>query len=153
METIADLLPLENICLDLDTARKEHLFDAVGKLMQRQHGLRADWISLALLRREEIGSTGLGQGLAIPHARIKDLKETQIAYVRLRQAIAFGAPDGKPVADFLVLLVPQNASAEHLGLLASAAQMFSDEAFRARLAACRLPQAVAQLFAAWEVAA
>lgn len=149
MNSIADLLPPENICLDLDIARKEHLFDAIGKLMQRQHALRSDWISLALARREEIGSTGLGQGLAIPHARIKDLTQTQVAYVRLRRPIAFGAPDGRPVSDFLVLLVPQNASAEHLRLLANAAQMFSDEEFRAQLDACRDAPAIEQVFAGW----
>jgi nitrogen PTS system EIIA component len=149
LSSIPDLLPPENICLDLDVARKEHLFDAIGKLMQRQHGLRSDWISLALARREEIGSTALGQGLAIPHARIKDLAQTQVAYVRVQRPIAFAAPDGKPVSDFLVLLVPQNANAEHLRLLSNAAQMFSDEDFRACLDACRDAPAIKQAFASW----
>jgi len=97
----------------------------------------------ALTAREKLGSTGLGQGIAIPHGRIKGLKDARGAFVRLAQPIAFDAPDGRPVNQVFVLLVPEQATERHLELLSELAQMFSERAFRERLAAA------ADAHAAW----
>ena len=92
------------------------------------------------------GSTGLGEGIAIPHARVENLSRIQLAYLRLKTPIPYGAPDGKPVSDVLVLLVPKQATEEHLWILAETAQMFADHRFVERLRACRHPIEVKSLF-------
>ena len=108
-----------------------------------------DWVAVSLSRREQVSSTGLGEGFAIPHARVKDLDRIQVAYVRMKSPIPFGAADGKPVSDILVLLVPKQSADEHLTILADATRMFSDRRFREQLQRCGTPQEVLQLFGAW----
>ena len=75
----------------------------------------------SLFAREKLGSTGLGQGIAIPHGRIKGLKDALGAFVRPRQPIPFDAPDGKPVSLVFVLLVPEQATEKHLQILSELA--------------------------------
>jgi PTS system nitrogen regulatory IIA component len=103
----------------------------------------------ALFAREKLGSTGLGQGIAIPHGRIKGLKTPVGSFVRLETPVQFDAPDGKPVGLIFVLLVPEAANEHHLQLLSELAQMFSDKAFREQLAAAPDAPALHGLFANW----
>jgi PTS system nitrogen regulatory IIA component len=102
-----------------------------------------------LLARERLGSTGLGHGVAIPHGRIKGLKEAAVAVLRLRAGTRFDAPDGEPVALFVFLLVPEAATPAHLEILAEIAEMLSDRAFRATLMACPDAQALHRAIAGW----
>ena len=134
MDKIAELLPAANIALDLPATTKPQLFAAVGALFEAQAGLARDTVAASLAAREKLGSTGLGQGIAIPHGRLKGLREARGAFVRLKDPIAFDAPDGKPVSQVFVLLVPEHATDQHLQLLSELAQMFSERGFRDRLA-------------------
>ena len=152
MNQIAELLSPERILLDLDAASKARLFEAVGAAFASQGGLDANAISASLAAREKLGSTGLGQGIAIPHGRIKGLKDARGAFVRLRQPVPFDAPDGKPVSQVFVLLVPEQATDLHLQLLSELAQMFSERAFRERLAAARDRDEVHGLIRDWQPA-
>jgi PTS system nitrogen regulatory IIA component len=152
MNQIAELLPAENILLDLDAPSKTRLFEAVGELFERTRGLSRSLVVDSLLARERLGSTGLGQSVAIPHGRIKGLTTAQGAFVRLASPIAFDAPDAKPVAQVFVLLVPEHATEQHLQLLSELAQMFSERPFRERLAAARDAPSLHTLFAEWEPA-
>lgn len=149
MNQIAHLLDTSNIALDLDVPSKARLFDAVGALFAGG-GLDAASIVASLAAREKLGSTGLGQGIAIPHGRIKGLKDARGAFVRLREPVTFDAPDGKPVSQVFVLLVPEQATDLHLQLLSELAQMFSERAFRERLATARNADDLLALFRAWE---
>jgi PTS system nitrogen regulatory IIA component len=153
MNQIAELLPLANIALDLDVASKSRLFEAAGALFAASSGLDATTVSASLAAREKLGSTGLGQGIAIPHGRIKGLKEARGAFLRLKQPVPFDAPDGKPVSQVFVLLVPEQATDLHLQLLSELAQMFSEKAFRERLAAATSADDLVNLFRQWEAAA
>ena len=135
MNQIAELLPAANILLDLDARSKGDLFDAVGRLFATGNGLDGAQVVGSLHAREKLGSTGLGQGIAIPHGRIKGLAEARGAFVRLKTPIAFDAPDGRPVGKVFVLLVPEHATEQHLQLLSELAQMFSEKRFREALAA------------------
>lgn len=153
MNTIADLLRSEDILFDLTVANKSQLFEEIGRHMERKHGMPQAWVVLSLTRREEVGATGLGDGVAIPHARIKDLDRVQIAYFRLSVPIPFDAPDGKPVSDIIVLLVPKQATEEHLQILAEATQMFSDQGFRERLRYCTQAGEAKRQFDAWPLPA
>lgn len=150
MSQIAALLPAGNILLDLDAGSKASLFDAVGALFETNRGLSRRIVVDSLLTREKLGSTGLGQGIAIPHGRIRGLKEAQGAFVRLKSPIPFDAPDGKPVALVFVLLVPEQATEQHLQLLSELAQMFSETRFRESLAAPTDAAGLHAVFARWE---
>ena len=149
MNAIASSLSPQDVWLDLEIASKSELFDAIGRHMEREHSLPADRVVQSLSRRERIGSTGVGQGVAIPHARVNGMDRIQALYVRPKSPMPFDAPDGRPVSDVLVLLVPAPASDEHLKLLAEAAQMFSDRRFREHLHTCTDQRAGMQLFSSW----
>ena len=92
MISIADILRPEDILLDLNVSGATALFDEVGQLMQRRHGLPRVRVAEALVQREAFGSTALGQGVAIPHGRLAGLRETHAAYVRPRRPMPFAAP-------------------------------------------------------------
>ena len=135
MNPIAELLPATNVLADLDAGSKSELFAAFGRLFENGNGLDGDAVAGSLHAREKLGSTGLGQGIAIPHGRIKGLREARGAFARLKSPIAFDAPDGRPVGSVFVLLVPEHATEQHLQLLSELAQMFSEKRFREALAA------------------
>jgi nitrogen PTS system EIIA component len=144
------LLPAANILLDVDAPSKTRLFEAVGALFEANRRLSHGAIVDSLLAREKLGSTGLGQGIAIPHGRIKGLQSAQGAFVRLKHPIPFDAPDGKPVSQIFVLLVPEHATEQHLQLLSELAQMFSDRRFRERIAGATDAETLHALFKDWE---
>lgn len=150
MNQIAELLPAANIALDVDVTSKSRLFDAAAALFAASGGLDASTIAGSLGARERLGSTGLGQGIAIPHGRIKGLRNAVGAFLRLRQPVAFDAPDGKPVSQVFVLLVPEQATDLHLQLLSELAQMFSDRTFRDKLVAATSAGDLGALFRTWE---
>lgn len=150
MSLVAKLLPPSNILLDLQVSSKKRLFEQVGLLFENHHGISRVAVFDSLFARERLGSTGLGQGIAIPHGRIKGLKEALGAFVRLAQPVPFDAPDGKPVTLAFALLVPEQATEKHLEILSELAQMFSDRILREALAAAPDASALHQLIAAWQ---
>jgi nitrogen PTS system EIIA component len=149
MNQIAALLPLGNVLLDVDVADKAALFARAGELFAA-NGLSAPTVAHSLAVREKLGSTGLGQGIAIPHGRLRGLKEAQAAFVRLLHPIAFDAPDARPVSQVFVLLVPEHATDQHLQLLSELAQMFSERGFRDRLASAADRGEIIALIGAWQ---
>jgi PTS system nitrogen regulatory IIA component len=134
MSQIDKLLPLDNILLDLDAGSKKRVFEQAALLFENNRGIARSTVFDSLFARERLGSTGLGQGIAIPHGRIKGLREACGAFIRLRTPVPFDSPDGKPVAQLFVLLVPEQATEEHLQILSELAQRFSDRACREALA-------------------
>lgn len=150
MNLIAKLLPAANVVLDLEVSSKKRMFEQVGLLFENHHGIARSVVFDSLFARERLGSTGLGQGVAIPHGRIKGIKEPQGAFLRLATPVPFDAPDGKPVNIVFVLLVPEQANEHHLQILSELAQMFSDRDFRARLLAEPSAAALHQAIADWQ---
>ncbi len=146
MSILAQYLWPQDIILDIEVASKDELFEVIGRHMEREHALPREWVVAGLVRRERIGSTGLGEGIAIPHARVEELTRIQIAYLRLKKPIAFDAPDGKPVSDVLVILVPKLATEKHLLILADATQIFASPRFREDMHSCRHAIEVKSLF-------
>jgi PTS system nitrogen regulatory IIA component len=149
MNQIAKLLTSDNVVADLHVSSKKRLFEQVGLLLDNHQGLGRSQVFDALLSREKLGSTGLGLGVAIPHGRIKGLKQVVGAFVRLAAPVEFDAPDGKPVNLIFALLVPEVATEQHLQLLSDLAQMFSERAVREKLAAAPDAAAIRATFAAW----
>ena len=150
MSQIADLLPASSILVDLDAGTKSRLFDAVGSLFETQRGLVRSSVVDSLMAREKLGSTGLGQGIAIPHGRIKGIKEALGAFVRLSQPVPFDAPDGAPVSIAFVLLVPEQATDKHLQILSELAQMFSDRGLRESLASAPDAARLVEIISNWQ---
>jgi PTS system nitrogen regulatory IIA component len=150
MNLISRLLPASNVLLDLPASSKKRVFEQAGLLFENNQGVARAKVFDSLFARERLGSTGLGQGVAIPHGRIKGLKEAVAAFVRVAEPVPFDAPDGQPVSVMFFLLVPEQASQAHLDLLSELAQMLSDKAFRQSLLEAPSPEAVHVALTAWE---
>ena len=130
MNRISRLLPPNNVVTHLQVTSKKRLFEQAGLLFENNHGIERGKVFDSLFARERLGSTGLGEGVAIPHGRIKGLKDALAAVVRLAEPIPFEAPDGQPVSLVVFLLVPEHATEEHLELLSELAELLSDRAIR-----------------------
>ena len=150
MSLIAKLLSPQNVVLDLDVSSKKRVFEHAGLLFENNHNVARSQVFDSLFAREKLGSTGLGQGIAIPHGRIKGLKEATGAMIRMREPIVFDAPDGQPVSLIFVLLVPERATDLHLQILSELAQMFSDNVFRDQLLNAASAEAMHSLIAEWQ---
>ena len=146
MNPLTNLLSAQQVLLDLDASSKKRVFEQVGMLFENHLGLARSIIFDSLFAREKLGSTGLGQGVAIPHGRIKGVKQAVGAFMRLATPVPFDSPDGRPVDLLFVLLVPEQATEQHLQILSELAQHFSDRAFREKLHAAPDPSAVVALF-------
>ncbi len=127
-----DLLPAERVCVGVVAGDKDQLLDQLGTLLaEGDAALARD----ALRARERLGSTGLGQGVAIPHGRSAKIDTARAAFVRLATPIDFGSVDGQPVDLVATLLVPAHFTDQHLKLLAELAELFSDPQISAALRA------------------
>jgi PTS system nitrogen regulatory IIA component len=133
VSTITRILPSTNVAIDLELSSKRRVFDEAGLLFQHHQGIARATVFDSLFARERLGSTGLGQGVAIPHGRITKLAAPVGAFLRLKEPIPFEAPDGKPVDLLFFVLVPEKATEAHLQILAALAEMFADDAMRKRL--------------------
>ncbi|WP_186192068.1 PTS sugar transporter subunit IIA [Burkholderia gladioli] len=133
MNRLAKILPLENVVIDLSVTSKKRVFEQAGLIFENQNGIARSIVTDNLFARERLGSTGLGEGVAIPHGRIKGLKHPLASFVRLAEAIPFEAPDGQPVSLLIFLLVPEQATQQHLEILSEIAQLLSDRDARERL--------------------
>ncbi|MBL8443248.1 MAG: PTS IIA-like nitrogen regulatory protein PtsN [Zoogloeaceae bacterium] len=149
MSLIANLLPPSNVVIDLEASSKKRVFEQAGLLFENQQGIGRSDVFDSLFARERLGSTGLGQGIAIPHGRIKGLKDAAGAFLRLTTPVQFDAPDGRPVGMLFVLLVPEQANEQHLQLLSELAQMFSDSKFRESLLNAPDAASIHTLFTSW----
>jgi PTS system nitrogen regulatory IIA component len=150
MTLVAKLLSPADVVLDLQVSSKKRLFEQVGLMFENQHALARSVVFDSLFARERLGSTGLGQGVAIPHGRIKGLKEALGAFIRVAQPVPFDAPDANPVTLVFVLLVPEKATEKHLQILSELAQMFSDKALREAMSHAADSAALYQLITAWQ---
>jgi len=150
MNLISKLLLPENILLDTESTSKKRVFERVGLLFENSHQIARSLVFDSLFAREKLGSTGLGQGVAIPHGRVKNLREGIAAFVKTQNPIPFDSPDGQAVNLIFVLLVPERATDVHLQLLAELAQMFSNKTFREQLQSSVDTVAIHRLFTDWK---
>jgi nitrogen PTS system EIIA component len=122
---IRDFLSRDNASINVRAPDKTRLLQDLAARAATALNLDANLVSIALLKREALGSTGTGDGVAIPHARIPDLRKPFGMLVRLRHAIDFEAIDGKPVDVVFLLLLPQSQG-DPLNALASVARKLRD---------------------------
>ncbi len=121
-----NFLTLEQIRFQCEAGSKKRVLEEIGTLLAASTpGLEPQRIFDKLLERERLGSTGVGEGIALPHARIKGVEEARGALVQLSSAVDFDAIDNQPVDLVFGLIVPEQATDGHLKLLAKLASLFS----------------------------
>ena len=150
MNLIAKLLPPANVVVGLEASSKKRAFEQAGLLFENNHGIGRSTVFDSLFAREKLGSTGLGQGIAIPHGRIKGLKNPLAAVIRVQQPIPFEAPDDEPVTLLIFLLVPEAATQRHLEILSEIAELLSDRELREQIKVEADPARVHELISRWE---
>ena len=149
MNRLAAILPVANVVVDVDVTSKKRVFEHAGMLFENHHAIARALVTDNLFARERLGSTGLGHGVAIPHGRIKGLKNPLAAVSRVLQPIPFDAPDDEPVKLLIFLLVPEAATQRHLEILSEIAEMLSDRDLRDRLNGAADATALHALIAGW----
>jgi nitrogen PTS system EIIA component len=150
MNRLAAILPPSNVLVDVEATSKKRVFEQAGLLFENQHAIARSTVTDNLFARERLGSTGLGHGVAIPHGRIKGLKNPLAAVLRTQTAIGFDSPDDEPVRLLIFLLVPEAATQRHLEILSEIAEMLSDRELRERLMAEPDAGTVHRLIAEWQ---
>jgi len=150
MNRLAAILPAPLVQVGVDATSKKRVFEQVGLMFENEQALSRALITDSLFARERLGSTGLGHGVAIPHGRIKGLKNPLAAVIRVAQPIGFDAPDDEPVTLLIVLLVPEAATQRHLEILGEIAEMLSERDLRDRLKSEPDAAVVHQLISAWQ---
>ena len=124
---ISDVLSPERIRCDVQSSSKKRLLELISEELARNSDeIDEREIFESLCARERLGSTGLGNGVAIPHGRVKGSHHVQASFIRLRKPVPFDAVDGEPVDLLFCLAVPEDCSEDHLKLLAQVAEVFSD---------------------------
>lgn len=149
MSLVAQILPPSNVVIDMDVSSKKRVFEQAGLLFENNHSIARAQVFDSLFAREKLGSTGLGQGVAIPHGRVKGLKNAVGALVRMKAPIPFDAPDGQGVSLIFLLMVPDRATDAHLQILSELAEMFSDKVFRDQLLAAATASDLHSLITGW----
>lgn len=144
---IRDILVPERTQASLALASKKRVLEHAATLIERTLATAHSPDTLpavtmtavfdALLSRERLGSTALGEGVAVPHCRLPGSKQTVGVLLQLAEGIDFDAPDGKPVDLLFVLVVPAEATDEHLRMLAHLAGLFNEPVFREGLRGAR----------------
>jgi len=134
---ISDLLSPTDVIVDTRTSNKRLLLQELAAKAAASLGLNVDQIMPDLLKREELGSTGIGRGVAIPHARLPDVQRPYGLLARLKAPIEFDAIDGQAVDIVFVLLLPAAAENGQIGALAQVARTLRPEENLARLRAAR----------------
>ncbi len=132
MATLEEILAPECVCSGVPAASKKRTLEMLGEILANADpGLSARTVFDRLVARERLGSTGLGEGCALPHARIPGLGRALAAFLRLEKGVDFDSPDHEPVDMVVGLLVPEESTDEHLEILAGLARILSDESVRA----------------------
>ncbi|AOW11885.1 PTS sugar transporter subunit IIA [Hydrogenophaga crassostreae] len=152
MNRLSAILPAGQVLVSVDATSKKRAFEEAGLLFETLHGLNRALITDSLFARERLGSTGLGHGVAIPHGRIKGLKQPLAAVFQLANPIGFDAPDELPVQLLIFLLVPEAATQKHLEILSEIAELLSDSALRDRMKSSSEASGLHTLITSWQSA-
>ena len=133
---IAELVSTGRVAVDVVATSKKRTLEEIARLLgQGATSVAPADILASLAGREKLGSTALGHGVAIPHGRLPGINSSIGAFLRLKHPVEFEAHDARPVDLIVGLIVPQQATGEHLQHLAAIAEKFSDEGFCEQLRA------------------
>lgn len=132
---ISDLLQVNAVKVIGGCTSKKRLFHDLGALAESCYGLNHEAVIEALLDRENLGPTGVGHGIALPHARLSGIDSVCGMFLRLEKPLNFDAVDRQPIDLVFALLAPEDAGVEHLKALAVVSRTLRDENFCAKLRA------------------
>jgi len=141
---IIDILKPDSIVCDVKVGSKKQLLETLAALAAKKVNLDERLIVDSLIERERLGTTGIGRGVALPHTRLKDLKHIYCAFMR-PTPVDFDSVDDKPVDLVFLLLVPEDAGADHLKALARLSRLLRDETVAAELRGAKNADAIYQL--------
>jgi nitrogen PTS system EIIA component len=127
---LLDILKKEAIIPELKGRHKKEVLEELCQVVSDIEGIKKQALLEVLLERERLGSTGIGDGIAIPHGKSKALNELMIACARSREGVDFESMDGKPTHLFFVLVAPENTAGIHLKALAKISRLLKDSSFR-----------------------
>ena len=130
---VADIVDSRSVLPSLKVQNKKQLLQEIAHAASAVVAIDSRTIFETLLQREKLGSTGLGQGIAIPHGKLKGLARVSGLFARLTNPIEFDAVDGQPVDLVFLLLAPEHAGADHLKALAKVSRLLRDGEFAAKL--------------------
>jgi PTS system nitrogen regulatory IIA component len=148
---LTDFLTTDRIACNVSAHSKKRALEELSELISHdQQSISATDIFDCLLSRERLGGTGIGFGVAIPHGRLKDSDHTTAALVQLNHGIDFDAIDNQPVDLLFALVVPEQATEDHLKILALLAAMFKDDELRSHLREAKNPDEIMQLIRDWQ---
>lgn len=134
---IKDFISEEGIVFTPSVSSKKAALEILSDTLAYQEAnLNKNKVFDALLAREKLGSTGLGEGIAIPHCRMQDLENINVTMLKLEEGVEYEASDDKPVFFLFCLVVPEDANEEHLELLASLAELLDNEQLRNSIQKC-----------------
>lgn len=139
---IGDILDRGAIALRVSATDKRQILAHLAELAARNFGLEASAVLDALAEREQAGSTGIGHGVAVPHARIEGLDRIRGVFLRVEQPVAFESIDDQPADLIFALLAPPEAGTEHLRALARVSRMLRNADLREHLRQARTPDAL-----------
>jgi PTS system nitrogen regulatory IIA component len=131
----SQLLAADRIVMLVEPGDRDGVLDAAARLLTDSAPGTTAAVGDSLRSRERLGSTAIGHGIAIPHGRTAAFTEARGAFLRLQQAVDFGASDGEPVDLVFAMAVPEHFTQQHLQLLSELAERFADPGFRAALRA------------------
>lgn len=143
---LTDIMSTGRIELAMRASSKKRALEQLSELIANEPGLNSNSVFQSLIERERIGSTGIGENVAIPHGRIKGLDRAVGAFAILEEQIDFDSIDQKPVNMIFALVVPEDATEEHLQLLAQLARIFSNTATKEKLLEAGTPEHALSLF-------
>lgn len=149
MGVIDDFLQHDRILVDVDVRDKDQLFQIASERLAATCRISAEDILAALVRRERLGSTALGQEVAMPHASVEGLEGIRLLYMRLKRPCFFDDGAGSRVVHALFIIVPAPANQTHLDILAEAAGLFSQAEFQKALRQCDQADQVREAFRRW----
>jgi mannitol/fructose-specific phosphotransferase system IIA component (Ntr-type) len=130
MKDLVAYLSPERVQLDLDVSRRRDVLAALARLLGGQDAVAVEEVLDDLIRREQMGSTGVGNGIAFPHARVDFLPSLRLACVRTLEPVPYAALDGRPVDLYFALAGPKQARREYLAALGSLSYLFRNDAVR-----------------------
>jgi PTS system nitrogen regulatory IIA component len=143
---LLDILPKESIISELrGHSKREVLEELTDALLRHKPQLDRAQVVEVLLERERLGSTGIGDGIAIPHGKIKDLDQLALSFGRSTTGVDFESMDGKPAHFFFLLVAPENCAGIHLRALAKIARFLKNSTIRKRLGAVQTQDEVAAI--------
>lgn len=144
--SVSDLLSRDLIEPDLEASSRDDVFDELIGLLEENGALEfSDEALDALQDREEILSTGIGEGLAIPHAKMDEIDEFLAAFARLPDGVDFKSLDGKPAHLVFLLLSPKGEAGKHVRVLARVSRILKNASFRERLLEAETDDAIYDL--------